>query len=67
MINETRAVDLSYDFAQQHDILATNNENTARDVSVLVADVNALDRLVQHQIGELVDAAQVADESATVP
>lgn len=57
---------LLIDLAEQHDVFAAYDEDAARYVAVLGADVDAFDRLVQHQIGELIDAAQVADQRATV-
>uniref|UniRef100_A0A6B0UC49 Putative secreted protein n=1 Tax=Ixodes ricinus TaxID=34613 RepID=A0A6B0UC49_IXORI len=55
------------DLAEEHDVVAPHDENAPGDISVLLAHVDALDGLVQDQVGELVDAPQVADQGASVP
>lgn len=56
----------AYDFAQQNHIFPANDKNTARDVSVFVANVDSLDGLVEDQVRKLVNASQVTDECSSV-
>ena len=50
---------LCVNFPEQHDILASHNENTTRNVTIALAHVDPLDCLVKHQIGELVNRTEV--------
>ena len=42
------------------------NCNGPGDVTELVTNVNPLDAAVEHEVGELVDGAEVPDEGAAV-
>lgn len=42
---------VSYDFAQKQDVLASNQEYAAYDISVDFVNEDALDRILQDQIG----------------
>lgn len=52
--------------AEQNHVFASDHVDTARDVAVLGADMNALDAAREQQVGVLVNAAQVADQGASV-
>lgn len=45
-----RIVDSTYDLAQKNDVLASNQEDTTRYISVAVADMYSLDGILQNQV-----------------
>ena len=54
------------ELANEHHILAADDIDTARNVAILVAHVDALDGAREKQVGVLINATQVANERAAV-
>ena len=54
-------------FAQQHDVLATNDIQTEWGISKLVPNDDPLHSSFEHQVRKLVERAQDADDLSTVP
>lgn len=57
----------AYDFSEQNDVLSSHQKHASGYVAELLTDVDALDCLLEKQIGVLVNAAQEPDERPTVP
>lgn len=57
----------TYNFTKKNHIFASYYENATRNITVVGANMNAFDRFVQHQIGELVNASQVSDQCSSIP
>ncbi|PNH10205.1 hypothetical protein TSOC_003073 [Tetrabaena socialis] len=53
-------------WCQAHHVLAADDLEPERDVAVLLADDDALYRALHHQVGELVEGAQHAEDFTAV-
>lgn len=42
---------VAYDFAQENDVLSSDNEDASRNITVGIANIYPLDRILQHQVG----------------
>lgn len=51
----------THNFAQKDDIFTAYDENAMRNVAILFPNMNPLNCPVEYEVGELIDAPQIAD------